>query len=378
MARENDWDRDRDRERNDDRDRDQRYDRERGQQGGGRQQGSEERRRPNIGRSNEYGSHAGWGGQGFSQGSFGKYEGRGDGVHTQPVGRGWDAEPDSSGRDAGGGMGAYGGRGQGSHPDNYNQGRGTEGQGDHRRYEQGSEGWNERDSYRWENPNAHDRGGPGYGGYNRDERPRGDRENRAPQYGGNARQGNRGMSSGTGSQGWVGGQQGYGPGSQPRQGNEYERAGQHFGRGPKGWQRSDERIRDDVSQRLSDHPDVDASEIEVEVKNSEVLLKGTVEDRNSKRLAEDIAESVSGVRDVQNQIRVNRGFWGSVKDTLTGSTGGDAHDASKDVGGKDQAGQGQSLTHTITPPPDASSSLSRKTPSTQTPGNRETPPSGQK
>ena len=35
-----------------------------------------------------------------------------------------------------------------------------------------------------------------------------------------------------------------------------------------------------------------------------MTLTGTVDDRRTKRLAEDIAESISGVKDVTNQIRV--------------------------------------------------------------------------
>lgn len=82
--------------------------------------------------------------------------------------------------------------------------------------------------------------------------------------------------------------------------------GRHAGRGPKGWHRSDERIREDINERLTDHPDIDASDIEVQVKDGEVTLSGTTDDRHSKRLAEDIAERVSGVKDVHNQIRVQQ------------------------------------------------------------------------
>jgi osmotically-inducible protein OsmY len=76
------------------------------------------------------------------------------------------------------------------------------------------------------------------------------------------------------------------------------------GKGPKNYKRPDERIREDVNDRLSDDLYVDASDIEVEVKNAEVTLTGTVDDRRSKRLAEDLAESVSGVANVENRIRV--------------------------------------------------------------------------
>ncbi len=80
----------------------------------------------------------------------------------------------------------------------------------------------------------------------------------------------------------------------------------HAGRGPKGWKRPDDRIREDLSEQLERHPGIDASEIEVQVSQGEVTLTGTVSDRHAKRMAEDVAEHVSGVRDVQNQIRVQR------------------------------------------------------------------------
>ena len=81
---------------------------------------------------------------------------------------------------------------------------------------------------------------------------------------------------------------------------------QQYGRGPKGYQRSDDRILEDVCDRLT-YSDVDASEIEVRVQNGEVTLSGSVNDRADKRRAEDVAEEVSGVRDVHNNIRVHRG-----------------------------------------------------------------------
>jgi osmotically-inducible protein OsmY len=81
----------------------------------------------------------------------------------------------------------------------------------------------------------------------------------------------------------------------------------HRGRGPKGYTRSDERIREDVNERLTDDPYVDASEIEVSVSGCEVTLTGTVDSREAKRRAEDCAERVSGVRHVQNNLRVQQG-----------------------------------------------------------------------
>ncbi len=54
-------------------------------------------------------------------------------------------------------------------------------------------------------------------------------------------------------------------------------------------------------------PYLDASEIEVMVAEAEVTLTGTVASRQDKRRAEDLAESVSGVSHVQNNIRVKTG-----------------------------------------------------------------------
>ena len=80
----------------------------------------------------------------------------------------------------------------------------------------------------------------------------------------------------------------------------------HRGRGPKGYTRSDDRIREDVNDRLSDDYYLDASDIEVMVESAEVTLTGTVNTRNDKRRAEDLAESVSGVRNVENRLRIGQ------------------------------------------------------------------------
>ncbi|MDO1559225.1 BON domain-containing protein [Brevundimonas sp. 2R-24] len=78
----------------------------------------------------------------------------------------------------------------------------------------------------------------------------------------------------------------------------------HRGRGPKNYTRSDDRIRDDVSDRLSDDWTLDASDIELEVKGGEVTLSGHVDSRWDKRRAEDLVEGCSGVRHVQNNLRI--------------------------------------------------------------------------
>lgn len=103
------------------------------------------------------------------------------------------------------------------------------------------------------------------------------------------------------------GQGSYGQGSYGQGWSGQNRTGQHAGKGPKGYQRSDERIREEISDELTDHPDIDASDIEIEVKDGEVTLTGTVDSRDAKRMTEDIAELSSGVTHVSNQLRVNNG-----------------------------------------------------------------------
>jgi osmotically-inducible protein OsmY len=82
--------------------------------------------------------------------------------------------------------------------------------------------------------------------------------------------------------------------------------GPHRGKGPSGYQRSDDRIRELVCESLADDDQLDATHIEVAVSHGEVTLSGTIDDRRAKRDAEDCAWSVSGVRDVQNMLRVAR------------------------------------------------------------------------
>lgn len=83
------------------------------------------------------------------------------------------------------------------------------------------------------------------------------------------------------------------------------RTGPYAGIGPRGYRRSDERIRDDICERMTQHGMLDASNMEVQVHQGEVTLTGTARNRQEKRLAEDLAESVSGVSDIHNQLRLS-------------------------------------------------------------------------
>lgn len=96
--------------------------------------------------------------------------------------------------------------------------------------------------------------------------------------------------------------------------------GPHSGKGPKNYRRSDDRIREDACEALERHPQIDASEIEVEVKDGVVTLRGHVEERRLKRLAEDSIESVSGVRDVRNELQVDQTLFQQARSALFGPT----------------------------------------------------------
>ena len=82
------------------------------------------------------------------------------------------------------------------------------------------------------------------------------------------------------------------------------RDGMHAGKGPKAYQRTDERIREDVCEALTNDSHVDASDIDVRVENGMVFLSGTVSNRRMKRMAEDCIDAISGIHDILNELRV--------------------------------------------------------------------------
>lgn len=178
----------------------------------------------------------------------------------------------------------------------------------------------------------------GYGGYGYRSDPRAaggyEREEAGRRFGVGAERGGQGSYGETGFGGYGGGQSGYGGyGGQGREGGygvgsgREERGGfqrgqgqrgagwesgglgrgglgPFAGRGPKGYRRSDERVLEEVNQALEDHPDIDASNIEVSCQSGEIVLRGTVDDRRTKRLAEECVEDLPGVKDVRNELRV--------------------------------------------------------------------------
>ncbi len=78
----------------------------------------------------------------------------------------------------------------------------------------------------------------------------------------------------------------------------------HRGRGPANYARSSERLQEDACERLTRDPHIDASKINVTCSDNEITLDGTVDSRSAKRRAEDIVDDISGVKHVQNNLRV--------------------------------------------------------------------------
>jgi hypothetical protein len=75
-------------------------------------------------------------------------------------------------------------------------------------------------------------------------------------------------------------------------------------RGPKGYKRADERIREDICELLTRRHDLDVGDVTVDVEDGHVVLEGTVSERRMKHAIEDIAAATLGVVDVDNWISV--------------------------------------------------------------------------
>jgi ferritin-like metal-binding protein YciE len=93
---------------------------------------------------------------------------------------------------------------------------------------------------------------------------------------------------------------------QRRQTEWWRQSGPFVGIGPKGYQRSDQHILEEVCERLMQHGRINAEEIEVDVKQGEVVLDGEVEDRMSKHHAEEAVAGIYGVEDIHNRLRVKQ------------------------------------------------------------------------
>jgi len=178
------------------------------------------------------------------------------------------------------------------------------------RWEEGRMGYSQGYSYRDGDRPSFERGmhdydrgyarGPNGGGYEeRSGSGTREQQDRGPQgYGGSGGSGYGGDDRGNRM---GGGYRQHQTGFGGAQGLQMPR-GSHRGKGPKGYQISDDRIRERVCEALHEDHDVDASDIDVSVSNGEVTLTGTVEDRQTKRMAEDCVLQCAGVRDVHTQL----------------------------------------------------------------------------
>ena len=133
-------------------------------------------------------------------------------------------------------------------------------------------------------------------------------------------------------------QYGQRPGYSPYVGYPDTRA-RRFGTGPKGYQRSDERLKEDISERLMEAHHIDSSDVSVEVRGAKVVLEGTVPSRHMKHAIEDLVDVCPGVQDIDNRVRVANPL---MRQSQSGQS-----QSGQSQGGLGQSGQGQSVTGTV-------------------------------
>jgi osmotically-inducible protein OsmY len=163
---------------------------------------------------------------------------------------------------------------------------------------QGNEPWNRNESvygYGYQ-------GGPGnQGGIG--PNPAGSHFGQGGQYGYSSQYGSGGQYGSNYSGGHYGqgrfAQGGSFAGTQP---NQQSRGFQ--GVGPKGYTRSDERLKEEISERLSDDPQIDASDVSIECSNGKITLSGQVDERWMKHHIENLVDRSSGVKDIDNRLTV--------------------------------------------------------------------------
>lgn len=201
-------------------------------------------------------------------------------------GRNWGSQSGYGGQSGYGNQGAYGGQGSYGGSSGY-------GRSGYRGSSYGSSGYGgqggygrERDGDRFD-----DRG---YGGRSdRSFRDHGWNEGSSPNEGWRTMSSNQGSAQDT----WRG---------RDSMGVSSGWSGRARGSAPRGYQRSDERIREDICECVMDHGDIDAEDVQIDVSQGTVTLEGTCTSRRTKMAIEEIADSVSGVQDVENQIRVKK------------------------------------------------------------------------
>ena len=81
--------------------------------------------------------------------------------------------------------------------------------------------------------------------------------------------------------------------------------------GPKGYQRTDQRMREDICDQLTRTGHIDSSEVTVEVDGARVQLDGSVPVRWMKHAIENLADVCPGVQDIENRISVKKSSSGA-------------------------------------------------------------------
>ncbi len=107
-----------------------------------------------------------------------------------------------------------------------------------------------------------------------------------------------------------------------RQYDRWEVPGPYRGIAPRGYQRKDEHILEEIYERLTLHSRIDPSDLEVEVNDGVVTLRGWMQNRRGRNLVEDVVEMVVGVEEIDNQIKVTGGTGRRGSPERGGSTGG--------------------------------------------------------
>ena len=80
----------------------------------------------------------------------------------------------------------------------------------------------------------------------------------------------------------------------------------YYGRGPRNWCPRDEHIFETLCEALFRSPHIDASDMEVMVKDGIVKLSGIVPDSDSKWESEQLALGIVGVQQVINDVKIHR------------------------------------------------------------------------
>jgi osmotically-inducible protein OsmY len=202
----------------------------------------------------------------------------------------------------------------------YDQGRGQSGYSDYGNVDQDRYG-----------QSGHGQGGRVQSNYGSGRSRYGEERSRYGEEYGSSGTSNYGRSSyggysGAGSYGSQGWQEPYGEGQQ--YGSPGSGQGMHRGKGPKNYQRSDERLKEMLCERLREDPHIDASEVTVNVQGGRITLEGSVDSRQAKNAIEEVADQL-GIEDVQNNLRVTRAGQQSTSSMTRSASSAEDGEASK-------------------------------------------------